>query len=90
MAVDEQRGRIVTANGTDGTLTVIGQEGPDDYRLLGTVSTRPGARMMSMDQRTGALLVVNADFTRSPPDARGETTKTFHPDSFVVLTYRPR
>jgi len=88
-AIDEQRRRIITSN-NEGTLTVIRQEGPDRYSLAGTVSTRPNARMMTMDERTGRLYVVTAEFTRSPPDADGNTVNTYHPDSFVVLTYQPQ
>ena len=87
--IDEKRKRIVTSNG-DGTLTVIQQKGADDYELLGTVSTRPGARMMYMDQRNGNLYVVNADYTTSAPDAKGESSEVYHPNSFVVLTYKPQ
>lgn len=88
-AIDERRKRIVTSNG-DGTLTVIHQEGPDSYSLAGTVSTLPRARMMTMDERNGRLLVVTAGFTLGPPDASGATAATYHPDSFVVLTYDPQ
>ncbi|TWT22311.1 hypothetical protein FQY83_04570 [Luteimonas marina] len=87
--IDEQRKRIVTSN-NEGTLTVIRQEGPDSYALAGTVSTRPNARMMTMDERTGRLFVVTAEFTRTPPDADGATRNVYHPDSFVVLTYQPQ
>ncbi|MFT3762255.1 MAG: hypothetical protein QM761_06505 [Pseudoxanthomonas sp.] len=89
MGIDEQRKRIVTSN-DEGTLTVIRQEGPDSYSLAGTVSTRPGARMMYLDTRNGKLYVVAADFTRSAPDANGEAAIAYHPDSFVVLTYTPQ
>lgn len=89
-AVDESRGRIVTSNGTDATLTVIGQSGRE-FRSLGTVSTRPGARMMTIDQRTGKLLVVTADYSMPPPGPDGAAaSKIYHPDSFTVLTYAPR
>jgi hypothetical protein len=89
-AVDEMRGRIITSNGADGTLSVIGQNGRD-FRPLGTVSTRPGARMMTIDERTGKLLVVTADYTLPPPAADGTpATKIYHPNSFTVLTYAPR
>lgn len=88
-AIDEQRKRIITSN-NEGTLTVINQEGPDSYSLAGTVSTRPNARMMTMDERTGRLFVVTAEFTRTPPDGNGETSNRYHPDSFVVLTYQPQ
>lgn len=86
--VDEKRHRIVIS-ADDGTLTVIGQKGPDDYALLGTVSTRLGARMMTIDPRDGRLFVVNADYTLGPVKADGSQSRAYHPDSFVVLTYRP-
>lgn len=87
--IDEQRHRIVTSNGGDGTLTVIGQSGADAYELLGTVSTRVIARMMHIDERTGRLFVVAADYTAAKPDAAGNAPKTLHPNTFTVLTYQP-
>jgi hypothetical protein len=88
LGIDVKRQRIVASN-DDGTLTVIQQKGPDDYELLGTVSTRVGARMMYMDERNGNLYVVNADSTTGKPGASGQVSEVFHPDSFVVLTYQP-
>lgn len=88
-AIDEQRHRIITSN-HDGTLSVIGQNGADDFKLLGTVATHEGARMMAMDERDGRLFVVNAAFTSTAPNDKGETATTYHPDSFVVLTYKPQ
>lgn len=87
--IDEQRHRIVTSNGADANLTVIRQNSADDYELLGTVSTRPGARMMYMDDRNGRLYVVASTYTDSKPDASGDTERSYHPNSFVVLTYKP-
>lgn len=88
--IDEQRNRIVTSNGSDGTLVVIKQSGADAYELLGAVSTRVGGRMMHIDDRTGRLFVVAADYTLGKPDAAGEMSKSYHPNSFVVLTYKPQ
>ncbi|MDA5193992.1 YncE family protein [Govanella unica] len=89
-SIDEQRHRIVTSNGSDGTLTVIQQNSADDYQLLGTVATRVGARMSAMDERSGKLYLVNADFTQPPAGADGKMPdEVYHPDSFVVMTYSP-
>jgi hypothetical protein len=85
MGIDEQRSRIVTSS-NDGTLSVVAQKGPDKLELLGTVSTRPGARMSFLDQRNGNVYVVAADYTLLP----GQTDETFHPDTFVLLTYKPQ
>lgn len=89
IAIDPVRRRVVTSNGTDGSLSVIGQTGEGDFHLLGTISTRTGARMMTMDERTGRLYVVSADYTQTPKDTEGNTSKRYHSNSFVVLTYAP-
>lgn len=90
MAIDEKRGRIITSNGGDSTLTVIKQDGPDSYRLLGNVQTRPQARTMQIDERTGKLYLVTADMTVPAPNADGTAAASyFHPNSFTVLTYKP-
>lgn len=91
MAVDEQRGRIITSNGGNSTLTVIKQDGPDSYTLLGNVQTRPQARTMQIDERNGKLYVVTADATFGAPGADGVAPAPyFHPNSFTVLTYAPK
>lgn len=91
MAVDEKRGLILTSNGGDSSLTVIRQDGPDSYRLLGNVQTRPQARTMQIDERNGRVYLVTADATFGAPDAQGKApTPHFHPDSFVVLSYEPQ
>lgn len=90
MAVDEKRGRILTSNGGDSSLTVIKQDGPDSYRLLGNVQTRPQARIMQIDERTGNIHLITSDATTAAPGPDGKVKPSaFHPNSFVVLTYRP-
>jgi hypothetical protein len=90
MAVDEKRHRILTSNGGDSSITVIQQDGPDNYELLGNLQTRPQARVMQIDEKTGRLFTVTADATFPAPAANGDATPpVFHPDSFVVMTYRP-
>lgn len=89
MAVDEKRGRILTSNG-DSSLTVIKQDGPDSYRLLGNVQTRAQARIMQIDERTGNLHLITSDATTPAAAADGAAKPPlFHPNSFVVLTYKP-
>lgn len=88
--VDETRGRIMAAS-MDGTLTVVKQDGPDAYRLEGTIATRLGARTMELDRRNGHLIIVNADYTHTPAkDGSGDVVEVMHPDSFVVMTYVPQ
>jgi hypothetical protein len=90
MGIDEARHRIVTTNGGDASLTVIEQQDPDSYRLLGNVQTRPQARVMAIDEADGRIHTVTADATFAAPGADGIVPPpTFHPDSFTVLTYKP-
>jgi hypothetical protein len=88
IGMDEKRKRIVTSSDA-GFLSVIQQKGPDQFELLGTVTTRVEARMMFMDERNGNLYLVTADSTTSKPDAAGNARQVYHPNSFVVLTYKP-
>ncbi|PKB19035.1 hypothetical protein B0I00_1262 [Novosphingobium kunmingense] len=89
MAVDEIRHRIVTTNGGDSSMSVIEQAGPDSYRLLGNVQTRPQARVMQIDEHSGRVFTVTADATFPAPDAKGVSVPTFHPNSFTIMTYKP-
>ncbi len=68
---------------------MIAQKGADQYELLGTVTTRVGARMSFLDQRNGNVYLVTADSTYGKPDAEGDATQVYHPNSFVLLTYKP-
>lgn len=89
IGVDEKRKRIVTTS-NDGIMTVIDYKGADQIELLGTVTTRPEARMSYLDTRNGNVYVVTAEFTNGKPDAAGKSKSVAHPNSFVVLTYKPQ
>ncbi|HEV2365768.1 MAG TPA: YncE family protein [Caulobacteraceae bacterium] len=58
-AFDPVRRRVFSSN-RDGTLTVISQEGPDRYSVLGTVATQPSGRTMAVDPATGRLYIAAA------------------------------
>lgn len=88
LAYDEERERIVSSN-YEGSMTVIQREGADSLRLVATVRTAYGARMMDMDHRTGRLYLVNADSTDFPGKGDEEEVTRYHPDSFRVETWQP-
>ena len=83
IGIDEKRKRIV-ASSNAGFVTVIQQKGADQYELLGSVTTRYEARMMFMDERNGNLYLVTADSTTDSKEKQ-----VYHPNTFVVLTYKP-
>ena len=77
------------ASNADGTLTVIHQDGPDSYRVVGTVTTMPASRNMGLDPVTHAILLAGASFeppSASAPNRRGPMV----PGSFVVMVVERR
>ena len=58
------------ASNADGTLTVIHQDGPDQYRLAETVQTPQGSRNMGLDPSNHRVFIVSAKFGPTPAGAR--------------------
>jgi len=83
---DAARGLVFTPNG-EGTLTVIHQDGPDQYRVVETAVTERGARTMTLDESTGKLYLPTADYGTPPePTAdRPHPRAPIVPGSFRVL-----
>ncbi len=63
---DAARNLIFSSNGRDGTLTVIHEDAPDRYRVVGTVATQRSARTMALDSATHRLFLVAAQFGPAP------------------------
>ncbi len=88
MAHDEEHHLLITANGVDGTMSVIRQDGPDKYSLVETVATRSMARVLAMDAASKRLFTVTAGYTQPPAGLDGKLpAPVYHRDSFTVLTY---
>jgi DNA-binding beta-propeller fold protein YncE len=92
MGYDADLGLLFSANGIDGTLTVIHQESPDEYRVLATVTTQVSARTMALDPGTHKVYLAAAQFgpppaaTTEQPAPRGGIV----PDSFLILVAQPK
>jgi DNA-binding beta-propeller fold protein YncE len=88
---DARRKRFLASNG-DGTLSVIGERGPDDFVLLGAVTTAPGARTMALDPVSGRVFLVTATVTKIiPPAAPGDHPHyVYAPGSLKLLIFAPR
>ena len=61
-AFDPGTKRAFSSNG-DGTLTVIGEQTPNSFVSLGSVTTMRGARTMTLDPTTGRLYLIAADYS---------------------------
>jgi DNA-binding beta-propeller fold protein YncE len=83
-----------SSNG-DGTLTVVKEESPTKFSVLQNVQTRNGARTMTIDEKTGKVILITADFGPPPSPAptpdpsgrggRGGGRGPMVPDSFSIL-----
>jgi DNA-binding beta-propeller fold protein YncE len=78
-AYDPETRLVYTANGGDGTVSVIQQESPDRYSVLETVKTAPGARNMALDLKTKKIFLPLFDRGPPPPPTvpRGNIPGTF-------------
>src|SRR5271170_3485688 len=66
-AFDSDLGLVFSSNGMDGTLTVIHQETPDEYRVVATVTTQVSARTMVLDPATHKIFLAAAKLGATPP-----------------------
>ncbi len=87
-AFDPGTGFAFASNG-DGTLTVVGPDGPAGYRIVETVKTRYGAKTMALDPASHEIYLVTANFGATPaataaePHPRPEAL----PGTFMVMVY---
>ena len=89
MVLDRTRRLIVTANGTDGSMSIIRENGPNDFALVETTSTRPLARVLAIDPATSRLFTATATATQPAPTAdKKDPPVIYQTDSFSILTYR--
>jgi YVTN family beta-propeller protein len=86
---DIKKRLVFTSNG-EGSITVIQQESKDKYRVQETVKTEPGARTMTLDQKTHKIFLITAD-RATPPAVAGQPAPTpqIVPGSFRVLVVAP-
>jgi DNA-binding beta-propeller fold protein YncE len=58
------------ASNADGTLTVIHQDSPDQYKVVDSVPTPQGSRNMGLDPTNHRVFVISAKFGPVPPGGR--------------------
>ena len=82
---DASRKLAFSSNG-GGTLTII-DASKDTYPVLQTLTTRPGARTMTLDSRTGRLYLATAAFGErpAPTAANPRPRPAIVPGSFTIL-----
>ncbi len=87
-AFDPETGLIFCSCG-DGTVSIVREEGPDQYVPEGTLKTRPGSKTMGLDPKTHRLFIPASEFEPAPaPTADNPRPRPKAiPGSFVVLVY---
>ncbi len=94
---DARRRLIFSSNGTDGTLSVIREESPQQFVLVATVRTALSGRTMALDPASGRLYVVAAHTTPQALRAfiaawragRRPRRSPFQADSLRLLIFDP-
>jgi DNA-binding beta-propeller fold protein YncE len=62
---DSKQGLAFSSNG-EGNLTVVKEKSPKEFEVAQTVETARGARTMTLDERTGTVYLVTAQFGERP------------------------
>jgi len=74
----------------DGTLSVIKENSPSGFVLEQTVKTMTGAKTLTLDSKTGRILLIGAEYgpppTPPPAGGRGFGRGQMVADSFTILT----
>ncbi len=90
-AYDPENKLVFSSNG-EGTLTIVRQEGPDKYSVLGNVPTEKSARTMALDARTHKLYLSAAQMgaTSAATKENPHPRPAIIPGSFHVLIVSPQ
>lgn len=96
-AFDPGRGLAYSSNGGDGTLTVVQEEKPGQFRVAATIPTQPSARTIALDPQAHRIYLSAATYAPTPvaktetkPAPTGATKgagrrRNVVPGSFTIL-----
>lgn len=89
-AFDPVLKRAYSSNG-EGTMTVVQEVSPDEYKVLENVATQQGARTIAIDTKTHHLFMTTAEYgpvpEKTPENPRPRPP--LKPGSFVLLDIAP-
>jgi YVTN family beta-propeller protein len=80
-AFDPKLRLAYSANGHDGTMTVVHEDDPEHFRVLANVPTQVSARTITLDEASHHVSL--------PADAPEHTRPPMLPDSFSVVVLQP-
>jgi len=82
---DAGTGLAFTANGRDGTTTVVHEDSPDKFTVVQTLVTEPFARTIAVDPASHKLYLPTAKVQMV--DDNGKKRRQIEPGTFKVLVY---
>jgi hypothetical protein len=84
---DPAKGLAYSSNGGDGTMTVVGESSPGQYKVVSTITTQAGARTMTLDPKTHRLYLSAASPAPAPAGGQPKTKgrRGYAPGSFVIV-----
>ncbi len=91
-AFDVGRKFALSSNGASGTITVVKENGPDQYSVVETIKTERGARTMALDQKTHRIYLSDASFGPAPAASADNPhpRPAIVPGSFRLLVVSPQ
>jgi DNA-binding beta-propeller fold protein YncE len=82
-------GYAISANGRDGTASIVGEIAPGRFETVGTVPVARGARTLGADRSLHKIYLPTADFDPAPVDAAQKDARPQAvPGSFKVIVMR--
>jgi DNA-binding beta-propeller fold protein YncE len=83
-AFDENKKIIFAPDGRSGTIASYKETSANDFENLETITTKPGARTITIDKNTGTLFLPTAEFEPADPQNPNARRK-MKPGTFQVL-----
>ncbi len=83
----DPRTRNAFASNGEGSMTVVHEDSPSRFTVAATVPTQRGARTLALDERTGKVYTVTAEYgpTPAPTAERPRPRPAMVPGSFTLL-----
>ena len=88
MAFDPSSKLIFTSNGS-GTVSVVKEVSANMFKLVETITSKRGARTISLDSKTHMVYLPTADYEPLPADSPKGTRAKMIPGLFQVLVLAP-
>ncbi len=83
-AFDANKKIIFAPDGRTGTISAYKETSANQFENLGTITTKPGARTITIDKNSGMLFLPTAEFEAADPKNPGARPKMI-PGTFQVL-----